>query len=140
MGVFARTLLPLLLFLRLWLFPVRFDTRRRRRLLLFPFLDADQSQAQLFPHLAPLSQGVVEGFLQHLMFCSKVTDCIRVCHGLRVSERSRVNSIKRATFEQCADEHTEPDLDLSEPGTLCGRRMEHHGMIALAYKCCSRRH
>jgi hypothetical protein len=80
-------------FFRLWLFHVCFDTLRRRRLLLFPFLDADQSQAQIFPHLAPLSQGLVQGFSQRVIFCSNVSDFFLLCHGLSVSERSRVNNI-----------------------------------------------
>src|SRR5258708_7969678 len=93
MVVFGSTFLPLLLFFRFWLFHVRFDKLRRRRLLLFQFLDADQSLAQIFPHLAQLSQGLVEGFSQRLVFRSKVSDFFLLCHGLSLSERSSVNSI-----------------------------------------------
>jgi hypothetical protein len=70
MVVLARPFLALLLFFRVWLFHVRFDKLRRRRLLLFQFLDADQSQVQIFPHLAQLSQGLAEGFSQRLVFRS----------------------------------------------------------------------
>jgi len=88
------TLLARLLFFRLWLLDVRCDTLRGRRLLLFPFFDARQSQAQVFLHLAHLSQRLALGFSQRLVFRSKVGEFFLVCQSLRVSERSRLNSYR----------------------------------------------
>jgi len=41
---------------------------------------------------------VGEGFSQCVVFHSKVSDFFLVCHGLRVSERSRVNSIVAISY------------------------------------------
>ena len=86
------TLLARLLFFRFWLFHVRFDKLRGRHLLLFQLLDAGQSQAQVFLHLAQLSQCLAEGFSQRLVFRSKVSDFFLLCHGLSLSERSSLNT------------------------------------------------
>jgi hypothetical protein len=40
-----------------------------------------------------LSQGLVQGFSQRVIFCSNVSDFFLLCHGLSVSERSHVNNI-----------------------------------------------
>jgi hypothetical protein len=72
------TLLARLFLFCFWLVHIRIDKLRERRLLLFRFLDACQCLAESF---SPL-----------LVFCSKVSDFFLLGQGLRLPERSRLNS------------------------------------------------
>ncbi len=45
-----------------------------------------------------------------------------------------LNRGKRAAFEQCTDQNTEPDLDLIEPGAMLGSVLEHDFMAGIAEK------
>src|SRR5262249_39171758 len=63
-----------------------------RSLLLFQFLDAGQSQPQVFLHLTHLSLGLAEGFSQPLVFRSKTSDFFLLRHGLSLPARSSLNS------------------------------------------------
>jgi hypothetical protein len=92
MVVFGRTFFARLLVFRLWRVPIRFDTLRGRRLLLFPFLDAGQSQAQEHLRLALVSQCLAEDVSPCLVFHSTVGDFFLVCHDVSVSERSNLNT------------------------------------------------